>query len=59
MGIRKYIFRLRFYFILDDTLKWVHTETTKTCNALSYSEGGHILAAANGNQIQLYDPLKY
>lgn len=40
---------LRFYFILDDDLKLVHNETTKVCNALTYSEGGHILAAANGN----------
>ncbi|CAD8184741.1 unnamed protein product [Paramecium pentaurelia] len=50
---------LRFYFILDDDLKLVHNETTKVCNALTYSEGGHILAAANGNQIQLYNPLTY
>ncbi|CAD8095102.1 unnamed protein product [Paramecium sonneborni] len=50
---------LRFYFILDDDLTLVHNEATKVCNALTYSEGGQILAAVNGNQIYLYNPLTY
>ena len=36
---------MRIYFILDDEIRLVHTENTKSCNAIAYSEGGHILAA--------------
>lgn len=50
---------MRIYFILDDEIRLVHTENTKSCNAIAYSEGGHILAAANANFVNLIDPLTY
>lgn len=34
------------------------SEIYKTCMAVKYSEGGHLLAAANQNNINIYNPYK-
>lgn len=36
---------MKIYYVLDDDLKLVYTENMKSCTAIAYSEGGHLLAA--------------
>lgn len=38
---------LKIYYVLYDEPKLVFSEIYKTCMAVKYSEGGHLLAAAN------------
>ena len=36
---------MKLYYVLDDDLKLVYTENMKNCTAVSFSDGGHLLAA--------------
>ncbi|EGR28381.1 WD repeat protein [Ichthyophthirius multifiliis] len=50
---------IKVFNILDDELKPSFTNNTKTCTAISYSEGGHLLAAGNLQIINIYNPYEY
>ncbi|KAL4462030.1 hypothetical protein ABPG74_000875 [Tetrahymena malaccensis] len=50
---------IKIFYILDDEIKHVYTNNTKPCTAISYSNGGHLLAAANGSMITIYNPYEF
>ena len=43
----------------DNELKQVYVDQIKNCYAVEYADGGHILAASNQTQINLYNPCSF
>jgi WD40 repeat protein len=52
---------IRFYYYLEEDLKLAYTQSSniKACTSLQYSDGGNLLAAANGQNINVYDPYTF
>ncbi|KAH8870172.1 Cilia- and flagella-associated protein [Schistosoma japonicum] len=46
--------KLRFMNILIDDLRVFHEFTIRGCRECAFSNGGHLIAAVNGNVIQIY-----
>lgn len=46
---------MKIYYILDDELKHVYSNNTKPCTAISYSNGGNLLAAGKIYLHRKYD----
>lgn len=50
------LFRVRVFYVLDDELRPIyHDSSTRSCNAMNYSDGGNLLAAGNYNLINIYN----
>jgi cilia- and flagella-associated protein 57 len=47
--------KLRIFHILVDELRPAHELPIKNCREAKFSTGGHMLAAANGNSINVFD----
>ena len=50
---------VKFFQILDDNIKQVYSDNIKQVLAVSYSEGGHLVAVGNQHHITLYDSNSY
>lgn len=50
---------VKIFYIIEDCLKLVIEIHGKHCYCVRYSNGGHLLAAGNGNQISIIDPYTF
>ncbi|KRX00028.1 WD40-repeat-containing domain [Pseudocohnilembus persalinus] len=50
---------LKFYYLGYNQIKNVASLSQKQCSALSYSSGGQLLATANFNAINIYNPYNF
>lgn len=50
---------MRIYYLLEDELKLVFSESCRTSTAVNYSTSGHLLAVGNYNLINIYNPYSF
>jgi WD40 repeat protein len=50
---------IKIYYLLEDEIKICLELPGKVCNCIKYSNGGHYLAAGNGNVITIIDPYTF
>jgi len=51
--------KLRFMSILIDDLLTMHEIAIRSCKNISFSNGGHMFAAVNGNIVQVYTTINF